>query len=275
MSDWERGRSQNREIATLRKRYADHRETVSRLLADAPTERLAQSYARLRAEIDAAIAKIDEIDGAAAGPIELKTVPQPAAPSTHPALRGAEEEDAPLTIDQDLLRDDYIETPERRRFPAAAVVAAILVVLLLVAFVVWRFARTNEPADTIVEEATTAVPSTIAEEPVPPTVAPRDPLAVTPEQYDYGIVRKGTRKSQKFTLTNNSEAPLVVTTSRSQCRCLWFEHPASIPPGGSGSLTITVDGARAKSGPLSEVVQIGVKDRADLTAEVEVRGTVQ
>ena len=96
MSDWERGRTQNREIATLRKRYAEHRDAISRLIADAPTERLAKSYEGVRSEIDAAIAKIEEIDGAATGPIGLKppAVAAEAGPSTRRVASAAR---GPLT----------------------------------------------------------------------------------------------------------------------------------------------------------------------------------
>jgi Na+-transporting methylmalonyl-CoA/oxaloacetate decarboxylase gamma subunit len=277
MSEWERGKTRNREIATLRKRYVDHRELLSRMIADAPADRLAQSYMQVRAEIDAAIAKIDEIEGgrATTAPIDLKPQASAAAGSTHPALRGTGEAE-PLAIDQDLLRDDYIETPHRRAFPAAAAVAVVLVLLSLLAFVVWRFARNVESTrSSIVEETATSVePATTATEPLEPPPAAQS-LAITPVQYDYGIIRKGTRKTQKFSMTNNSDGPLTVRTGRSNCRCLWFEHPDTILPGATGALTITVDGGRAQAGPVSETVVVSSRDKPDISARIQVTARVQ
>src|SRR5512138_265563 len=52
-----------REIEVLRQHYRGHRDALSRLAADAPTEQLAAEYNRLIAGIDDALRKLDELEG--------------------------------------------------------------------------------------------------------------------------------------------------------------------------------------------------------------------
>jgi hypothetical protein len=280
MSDWER-RTRSREIAALRRRYAEHREALGKLMADAPTDRLAQSYARVRAEVEDAISKIDEIEGAAPGGLSplgaaaIAASATEAPPPTHPALRGANDSrpgDDPLTIDQELLRDPVPEQNSRRMAPAL-VIAGILVLLLLLAFGLWRFMGREAPGrDRIVEETpVTPVEAIETATPEPPP----SPLAFAPESFDFGVVAKGTRKAQRFTVTNNTDAPVAPRLGRSECRCLWFQNPELIAAGASGVVTITVDGARAAVGPLVETVQISDREKRDVTGTVEIRAQVE
>src|ERR1043166_8514036 len=51
-----------REIDEMRQQFRRHRESLQQLAADAPTERFASEYNRLIAEIDAAMAKVDELE---------------------------------------------------------------------------------------------------------------------------------------------------------------------------------------------------------------------
>ena len=55
--------AQTREIELLRRHYRTHRDTLSRLISDAPTEHLAAEYQRLVSDIDMAVRKLDELEG--------------------------------------------------------------------------------------------------------------------------------------------------------------------------------------------------------------------
>jgi hypothetical protein len=266
----------SREIQALRKRYAEHRDALARLAADAPTERLAQGYARLRAEIDGAIAKIDEIErGGSPSPASpTPYIPAPMEPITRPHPAAPE-----LQVDQELLRPEtgtmYEEPPQRRPIPPAVIVVALLALLALLGFFAWRYTG-GQDGPTIVEEAGSepaAAPTTTAEP--APVIARAEVLSAVPAAFDYGVVRKGTRKSQRFSLTNNSAAPLNISVSRSQCRCLWFDHPKTIPANGKATLTVTIDGGRVAAGAVSEVVEITSAGNVDVNTAIDLRATVE
>jgi hypothetical protein len=265
----------SREIQALRRRYAEHRDALARLAADAPTERLAQGYARLRAEIDAAIAKIDEIErGAPSAASPTPYIPAPIEPITQPHRAAPE-----LQVDQELLRPEpetmYEEPTPRRPIPPVVIVVALLALLALLGFFAWRYTG-GQDGPTIVEETGTspAAASTTAPEPTP-VIARAEVLSAAPAAFDYGVVRKGTRKSQRFSLTNNSAAPLNITVSRSQCRCLWFDHPKTVPANGKATLTVTIDGGRAAAGAISEVVEITSAGNVDVNTAIDLRATVE
>src|ERR1051326_4810410 len=80
-----------REIEVLRQHYRGHRDALSRLVADAPTEQLAAEYQRLIAGIDDALRKLDELEGRPATQPGSRPVPPPvASPSpsmTAPGMR--------------------------------------------------------------------------------------------------------------------------------------------------------------------------------------------
>ena len=63
---------------------------------------------------------------------------------------------------------------------------------------------------------------------------------------------------------------MTIKAQRSQCRCLWFEYADTIPPQGSTTVTVTVDGSKARQGPLHETVQVVSKTDAAVTTSFEV-----
>src|SRR5256885_16220967 len=67
--------AQTREIELLRRHYRQHRDSLTRLIGDAPTEHLASEYHRLIAEIDMSVRKLDDLEG------------KPATSDTDPAMR--------------------------------------------------------------------------------------------------------------------------------------------------------------------------------------------
>jgi hypothetical protein len=63
--------------------------------------------------------------------------------------------------------------------------------------------------------------------------------------------------------------------ARSHCRCLYYDYAAKVPANGKETVTVTVDGARAKAGALNETLQITAKGAAPGTASFSVRAEIQ
>jgi hypothetical protein len=268
-----------REIEVLRQHYRQHREALARMTADAPTEHLAAEYQRLIIEIDRALGKLNELEGAgAASPPpphsanpHLKTEPgmRPlvSAPIADPIADYDGESPAP--------RDLPLEEEPRSRVPL--ILAVMLVALVLIGWLVWR--ASTDRGDTpplIAENGTNAPASTAPDTSLEEATAPAaGVLAVSPPSHDYGVIRKGTRATRQFEIANNSSEPISVEVARSTCRCLYYEHAPVIPPKAKESLTITVDGAKAKAGELRESVRITKKGDATVAGSVDVRATIQ
>ncbi|HKO55225.1 MAG TPA: hypothetical protein VJ276_05060, partial [Thermoanaerobaculia bacterium] len=51
-----------REIEVIRQHYRAHRDALAKMMSDAPTEHLAAEYQRLLHDIDASLAKLDELE---------------------------------------------------------------------------------------------------------------------------------------------------------------------------------------------------------------------
>ncbi|MDP9193572.1 MAG: DUF1573 domain-containing protein [Acidobacteriota bacterium] len=263
-----------REIEVLRQHYRQHREALARMTVDAPTEHLATEYQRLINEIDRALGKLNELEGAASAPSPLPP-PAHARSKTEPGLRplvstmrddDASEPPAP--------RDLPLEEEPRSRVPL--ILAAMLVALVLIGWLVWRASSDRGDAPLIAENgtATSTAPDTSLED-AQTTTTVASSLTAAPASHDYGIIRKGTRATRQFEIANSSDEPLSVEVARSTCRCLYYEHSPVIPPKGKESLTVTIDGAKAKAGELSETVRITKKGDPSVVANVEVSATIQ
>ena len=92
---------------------------------------------------------------------------------------------------------------------------------------------------------------------------------------DYGILRKGTRATRQYELINNTDEPISPQVARSVCRCLYYEHAPVIPPRAKESLTVTIDGAKAKAGPLLESVKVTSKTDPAVVVTFDVTATVR
>lgn len=246
-----------REIETLRQHYRKHREALVAMTAEAPSEQLATEYQRLIREIDVAMGKIDELE--VRSPAARPLVPPPIPP---------------LVQDE----GEYVDASEGGASGSGSRVALILVaglvVLGLIVFLIWR-ASSDRPTDEAAATTTTAaVVYTAPVTSAPPPVLEKL-LAVSPASADYGTIRKGTRATRQFEVTNNSEEPISIQVARSECRCLYYEHAEAVPPKGKESITVTVDGARAKAGALAETVKVSSKKDPTIAATFEVRATIR
>jgi hypothetical protein len=280
-----------RELEALRQRYRQHRESLMLLVSDAPTEHLATEYQRLVRDIDVALAKIGELEGrsgtapgvagaAAATASSTKTVPP--------------RESMPVTLSQgDLLHSETepgnrtlipppgaaqaYEMPPSASSRMALIAVAAIIVIALIGFLIWRASSDRggpQPAAVapLMESAPVTAPVTSAPPPPPP---PPPALVITPAVVDFGTVGKGTRAARQLEITNNTAETIPIRVSRSQCRCLFYEYADKVAPKKKETVTVTVDGARAKAGTLDETITVSTKKAPAVSTTFQVTGTVK
>jgi Protein of unknown function (DUF1573) len=240
-----------REIEAMREQFRRHRESLQRLAADAPTERFASEYNRLIAEIDAAMAKVDELE-----------------PGMRPLVP------SPRTIDSIA---DYEPRPGSSSSRVVLIAAVALITLAAIGWLIWKASSDRDKRGAIVETSTTttttstaAAPSTVEE---PPAVV--HVLAATPTSADYGTIRKGTRATRQFTIRNEGDQPVTMQVARSACRCLFYEYVALVPPKAKETVTVTIDGARAKAGQLRETIKVTAKADPSIATSFDVTANIQ
>jgi hypothetical protein len=228
--------------------------------------------------------KLEELEGRTAPPPTAPPAHEPAKPhgdplaaqrrSTHPAMRGLDHELAePPAIPPAEGMDE-----ERSRLPL--IIGAAVVALALIAWLIWR--ASDRP---VVEEQPVAVatatdtvePGTdVADDTIEPAGAPiPTAIVASPDTHDFGVIRKGTRATRQYEISNTTDDPVSIVVARSACRCLYYEHAPVIPPKAKENLTVTVDGARAKAGELREQVKISSKADAAVSTTIDVNATIR
>jgi hypothetical protein len=273
-----------REIEVLRQHYRTHRETLVRMIPDAPTEQLAAEYQRLVASIDASLRKLDELEGkgTASGTV---AVPSPSfnetqrmgtAPGNRPLVsQGVSSE--PVTDHGIANYDVPTDRPSNNGSRMLLMMLIAVAVLGVIGWLIWRASsdkKTTTP-QVIEQPPSTTSPDTTAT--VTPVAAPAASIRIAPEVADYGTIRKGTRAVRQFEITNMSSTPLSITVARSTCRCLYYEYDtkAKLAPKAKEALTVTVDGARAKAGALNESIAVSSKDDPNATGTIGVRAVIK
>ena len=241
-----------KEIDEMRQRYRRQREALLGLVADAPTETLAKEYQRLVREIDVALVKVDEMENPRVSTAGMRPLVTTKLPDT-----------------------DLVEP--RSRLPLILVSA--IVALGLIGALLWYASRDRKPDDGVVVEdtsATTATTTATATTDTTGTVVPVESvLSVSPPAQDYGVIRKGTRATRQFEVTNRSDQPVTMTLARSTCRCLYYEYQGLIAPKGKESVTVTIDGARAKAGEVRETIKVTPKSGSADGTSFDVIATIQ
>ena len=270
-------RHRAREIEILRQHYTRHRESLGRLVTDAPTEHLANEYQRLISEIDVSMRKLDEVEGkipattlADTNPaFKTGTAPGTTAPGTRPLHRTQEE--APSS---GASYEPPASTATQKR--AAMIVIAGAVVLGLLVWLIWRASSDRRQQSRPIVEA----PAMTSTNPAPPpAVTPAPPpapaLKITPAFADYGTIRKGTRAVRQFEIANASSGPLTFIVARSGCRCLFYDYNGKLPAKGKETITVTVDGARAKAGALQEQIDVTAKNDPSVKGAFTVQAMIK
>ncbi len=282
-----------REIELLRQRYRQHRDSLMHLVADAPTEHLATEYQRLVRDIDAAMAKIDELEGrgpaAGAGAAAAATVSEdhvPPLPRRGTAPVSQVQDDRPRTATEPANRP-LIPSPgapqEGTYEPGPSsgsrmtlIAAAAIIVLALIGWLIWRASSERGTSRGRPGAAATAVTEAApVTAPVIPAPQPPASLVVAPAVVDFGTVSKGTRAARQLEITNNTADTIAIQVSRSQCRCLFYEYSDKVAPKKKETVTVSVDGARAKAGPLDETITISAKRDPNVSTTFQVSGAVK
>jgi len=261
-----------REIEQLRARYLHHLGTLEKLITDAPTDHLAGEYERVRQEVELSLHKLNELEtGIPAPRPAVSRTPVP-APSSRGRSGSKRPEDDPFyqTNPSVLVQRD---SPLR----ALAIVLIGFLVVALAGYFFWKYvqgqrAGRSDPAaaaamSTAPEETATTLKE-ITPEPLPAG------FTISPPSQDFGRIRRGTRATRQFELTNNTDAEIPLAVSRSSCKCLWFEYVA-LPPGASSTLTVTIDAARAPKGTLRETVKVSSKTNPEISENLEVTAVIQ
>jgi hypothetical protein len=257
-----------KEIEAIRQQYRHHRDALVRMVADAPTEHLAAEYQKLIRDIDGSIAKLDEIEGR----------PATASAATYAANR-------PLVTTPEAERDTLVteppppvEEPAQHGSRVMLIVIAGVIVLAAILWLLWRASGERKSAE-VAPTVTTPVVETSAPVPAPATTpAPvaATGLKITPAAANYGTIRKGTRAVRQFTIENSGDQIVKLKVARSTCKCLFYDYSdKGVPAHGKDTLTVTVDGARAKSGALHETVQVSSSKDPSVTAQLDVNATIQ
>ena len=265
--------AQTREIELLRRHYRTHRDSLARLIPDAPTEHLASEYQRLISEIDMSVRKLDELEKNPA-----TTVPPPSiadtnlamktGPGTRPLVRTSEPAPPPAAY-----RPPAPSTGAQSR--VAMIVIAGVVVLAIMGWLIWRASSDRKAAAPELEQQPVTTTSNAPLPAVTPAPVAAPVLKVTPAVADYGTIRKGTRAVRQFQVTNLSDGIVEIEVPRSNCRCLFYDYNGKLPARGQETITITVDGARAKGGPLQEQVEVRAKRDPSISATMTVQATIR
>ena len=265
-----------RELEVLRQHYNVHRDTLTRMVPDAPTEHLATEYRRLVADIDASIRKLDELGGkapAATAAAFSETQKMGTSPGNRPLVSPEPVTDHGITS----YDSNPAGSPSNNSSRVLLMFVIALAVLGGIGWLIWHASSGHKaaPVQVIERPATTTNADTAAGAITPLPVA--SSIKIAPEVADYGVIRKGTRAVRQFEITNTTATPLSFIVARSTCRCLYYEYntKAKLPPKGKEALTVTVDGARAKAGTLEERIAVTSKDDPNATGTIGVRAMIK
>jgi Protein of unknown function (DUF1573). len=261
------------EIEVLRQHYNLHRDTLTRMVPDAPTQHLATEYQRLVADIDASIRKLNELEGRTSDAGFSETQRMGTSPGNRPLLSPDPVADHPIT--------SYAipaDTPSTNSSRLLLMLVIFLAVLGGIGWLIWRASSDHKTATTqVIEQPATATNAGAAPAVTTAPVPAVPSIKVAPEVADYGVILKGTRAVRQFEVTNTTTAPLTIAVARSACRCLYYEYntKAKLAAKSKEVLTVTVDGARAKAGVLEEKIAVTSKDDPKVSGTIGVRATIK
>jgi hypothetical protein len=238
------------------------------MIGDAPSEHLAAEYQRLISEIDMAVRKLDELEGKpATSMVDTNPSLKVTSPGTRPLMRTPESTPPAMAYEP--------PSPRAAQNRIAIILIAGVIVIGIIGWLIWRASSDRKTAPPVVEQQ--PVSSTIATPPPAVTPAPATvvSLKVSPASADYGTIRKGTRAVRQFQVVNVGDTAMDIEVARSSCRCLYYDYNARLPARGQETITVTVDGARAKAGTLREQVEVHAKKDPSVSATFTVQATIK
>lgn len=255
-----------REIEILRQNYRAHRDALVQMTREAPSEQLATEYQRLIRNIETSLARLNDLERT--GPVSEDTQPVIENPTSREFGVGSRELASTAPTDS---------PPPTHDSRIAMIVIAGVIVLGLIGALIWYASRDRGKVKPVTTETTavandTATPATAAPQPVAP---PPSALSVAPAIADYGTIRKGTRAVRQVEVTNTTDKPIDYTVSRSECRCLYYEYRGKLAPKKKETLSVTVDGGKAKAGSLAETLTVTAKKDPSITSSFQVTATIK
>lgn len=257
-----------KEIEAIRQRFLRHRDTLTNLAGDAPTLALGMEYNRLIKEIDAQMVKLDALEERTPN----DTQPMQPLKRTEPGKR-------PLTPAPPMFE---IHAPEEKPRTTSRIVLIVLiglVVLGAISWLMWQASSDELPVTSTIAQSigTSITPATI--EPVTPAPAPvprsGPALTVEPATQDFGAIRRGSRPSRQYEITNHTDQLIPIQVSRSNCRCLYYAHNGTIAPNQKETVTVTIDATRPKARRLSEKIRVFDKNNPANETSFNVTATIR
>jgi hypothetical protein len=276
-----------REIEVIRQHYRAHRDALTKMMGDAPTEHLAAEYQRLLSDIDASLAKLDELEARPSSPnIPAAGVIPPERSRTEPGTRPLVAPPVVPAAADEGVYEPPLDAPQSSSRVLLIVIVG-LVVLAILGWLIWRASDRGATKPILETSATTAtqpISDTAAVDtgttmPVAPVPAPVTPalstVRIMPAMQDYGTIRKGTRAVRQFEVTNSGTEPVAINVARSQCKCLYYEYASTLAGKKKGTITVTIDGARAPAGDLRETLAVTSKKGGAALGQLEVMATIR
>lgn len=262
-----------REMARLREHYRNHRDALTGLMGDSPSDHLANEYQRLITEIDMTVRKIDELEGkpASSGPV-LDTNPMIRPKATRPGMTAPG--NRPLVRPEETSGAGAANPSSR----LVMILGLAAIVLLGIAGLIWYASSGKRPAPNATSTAPVVEQPATTTNAAASTISPATPpgaIKITPALADYGTIRKGTRAVRQFEVRNNSGSPVEMQVARSQCRCLFYDYKSRLAGGAKETITVTIDGARAKEGELREDVTVTAKNDPAVSSTFTVQATIR
>ena len=269
-----------REIERLRQHYRSHRETLMKLVNEAPSEQLAVEYQRMILLIDESLRKIDDLEVVRpSGAPTRNSVPLAAEVTQHDDL-SARTTAADQPLGDSPAYDSSVAPEGDNGSRTLLIVGAAILVLALLGWLIW-LSGTRDGRDTAASTDTTPVveaqPDTVASTAAPEAEIEKagDGLKAAPGGHDYGVIRKGTRATRQFEIRNMTSAPVNIKLARSTCRCFYYEYSEAIAPNATETVTVTVDGAKAKAGALSESIVVSSKKDPAIQTTIRVKARIE
>ena len=251
-----------REIEMIRQQYRKHRDALSLMANEAPTERLAQEYRRLVNEIDNSFSKLDELERRGVLPETqplIDTPPRRTEPGTRPLV-------APPVLDS----SEGINAAAQTRL--IGIVLGGIILLGLLGWVIWKVSSNRREAPPAIVEQQSENRADVESSATPAVI---EALSAEPSTHDYGSIRRGTRAARQFEIANNTDSPVSIQVERSECRCLFYDYAPVIPPKGKETITVTVDGGKAKSGKLLESIRVSSKSDSAIGTTMDINAVIQ